>query len=94
MLECLKAFRFYDSKEAVMNFAKCIVAHNLAKFKYFAKQIIFIFEFSSSQALKWYITCLLSTSLVLIKISKNEPKRIHFAKIACKIVKLKYVWKI
>ena len=48
MLECLRAFRFYDSKEAV----KYIVAHNLAKFKYFAKQVIFIFEFSSSQALK------------------------------------------
>ena len=35
--------------------------------------------------------CLLSKSLVLIKILKNGPKRIHFEKIACKIVKSNYV---
>ena len=36
-----KIFRFHNSKDSVMNFAKYIVPHIFAKFKYFAKQIIF-----------------------------------------------------
>ena len=34
----------------------------------------YIFKLSSSQASKCYVTCLLSTSLALIKISKNGTK--------------------
>ena len=34
--------------------------------------------------------CVLSLSIVLMKISKNGPKWTHFAKIACKIVKATY----
>ena len=59
-----------------MNFAKYIVSHILAKFKYLAKQryslILQLARF------KKYSTCLLCTSLILIKISKmgpNEPFR-------------------
>ena len=37
-----KIFRFHNSKKAVMNFAKYIVAYNLAKFEYFAKQTLFL----------------------------------------------------
>ena len=46
-----EVFRFHNSDEAVMNFAKYIVAHILAKLKYFAKRTLFV-KFSSSQALK------------------------------------------
>ena len=72
-----------------MNFAKYIVAHILAKFKYFAKQTLLL----NSPARKLYIDISLvyfSTSFVLIEISKNGPKWTHFAKIACKIAKSKY----
>ena len=63
-----------------MNFTKYIVAHTLAKSKYFEKQIIF--SNSSTQDLKSYVTCLLSISSILIKFSKNGPEWTHFAKIA------------
>ena len=36
-----KIFKFHNSKETFMNFAKYIVAHIFTKFKYFGKQIIF-----------------------------------------------------
>ena len=61
-----------------MNFAKYIIAHNLVNLN--TSQTNYIFEFSSSQALKWYITYLLSVSLILVKIFKNGPKWTDFEK--------------
>ena len=62
--------------------------------EYLAKRIIFSnSQFRSFKIIKSFMTCLLCTSLVLMKILKNGPKWTHFAKVACKIAKSKHVSK-
>ena len=59
-------FRFHNSKEAVLNFAKYIAAHILEKFKYFMKQITFL----NSPARKLELVC-----FVRVWFSSKFPKK-------------------
>ena len=52
-----------------MNLEKYIIAHVFAKFRIIL-ETKYIFRLSRSQAIKWYITCPLPKSMVLIRTSK------------------------
>ena len=71
--------------KAFKNFAKYIIAFIFAKFKYFAKQIIYLE--SPDRPLQNDIC---SKSLKSFRTSKNGLNSDYFAKIAHKIAKLKY----
>ena len=76
----LEIFKFRDFKEGLLNFAKYIVAHIFATFKYFAKQTIY----SDSP------DHVLQNKIQHVSNFKKWPKFDNFAKIAHKIAKSKY----
>ena len=85
----MKQLKFRDFTKAVTNFAKYVIAFIFAKFKYFAKQIIYL-ESPDHVASKCCIICLYSKSLKFFRISENGLNSAYFAKIAHKIAKPKY----
>ena len=81
-------FKFRGFTKAFTNFAKCIIDFIFAKFKYFAKQVIYLE--SPDHVLHNDTICSYSKSLKFFRTSENGLNSAYFAKIAHKIAKPKY----